>query len=151
MRKNLSLVLCCTLSAVVFHTCLQIEVWNYLAGGDVLPRPDGSKLRPWFGEDEQSWRRNNPDRTLAAGRPLTEEEQEAFREHSTYAKRHNKVVDWSRGMGLLQYLLAPVATVWSLVLMLTGKTRRARLVAALFSATNAISIVSMLYRGYFND
>jgi hypothetical protein len=155
MKKHISIILCAALSAVVLHTCIQIEVWNHLAGGNVLPNREGGKLRYSMGESEKGWRMyqsmRTQDESLKSDRPLTEEEQSHFREHSKHAKRRNNVVSWSRGMGTLQYLLAPLAIIWSVVLLFASKTRRARLLAGLLSATNVISIYLMLYRGYFND
>jgi len=155
MKKHVSIILCAALSAVVLHTCIQIEAWNHLAGGKVLPNREGGKLRYSIGESEKGWRMyqsmRTQDDTLESGRPLTEDEQSQFQEHSKHARRRNKVVSWSRGMGTLQYLLAPIAIIWSIILLFASKTRIARLLAGLLSATNAISIVSMLYRGYFND
>jgi hypothetical protein len=155
MKKHISIILCGALSAVVLHTCVQIEVWNHLAGGGALPNREGGKLRYSVGESEKGWRAyqsmHTQDESLRSGRPLTEDEQELFRERSKHARRRNKVVSWSRGMGTLQYLLAPIAFIWSVVLLFANKTRRARLLAGLLSASNAISIVLMLYRGYFND
>jgi len=155
MKKHISIILCAILSAVVLHTCVQIEVWNCLAGGDVLPNREGGKLRYSMGDSEKGWRAyqsvRTQDESLRSGRPLTEEEKKLFREHSKHASRRNKVVFWSRGMGTLQYLLAPAGIIWSVALLFAGKTRRARLLAGLLAATNTISIVSMLYRGFFND
>lgn len=155
MKKHLSIILCAALSVVVLHTCIQIEVWNHLAGGNVLPNREGGKLRYSLGESEKGWRMYHKmlthDESLESGRPLTEEERVLFHEHSKHARRWNMVVSWSRGMGTLQYLLAPIAIIWSIALLFASKTRRARLLAGLLSATNAISIVAMLNRGYFND
>jgi len=155
MKKHISIILCAILSGVVLHTCVQIEVWNHLAGGNVLPNREGGKLRYSMGESERGWRMyqsmRTQDESLKSGRPLTQEEQSQFREHSKHASRRNKVVSWSRGMGTLQYLLAPIAIAWSVVLLFASKTRRARLLAGLLSVTNAVSIASLLYRGYFND
>jgi hypothetical protein len=153
--KNISIILCGILSGVVLHTCVQIEIWNQLAGGNVLPNREGGKLRYSMRESEKGWRMYQSmrmqDGSLESGRPLTQEEQALFREHSRQARRRNKVVSWSRGMGTLQYLLAPIAIIWSFILLLASKTLRTRLIASVFSLTNAISIVLMLYRGYFND
>lgn len=155
MRKKISLILCGLISAVVLHTCLQIEIWNYFAGGNVLPNREGGKLRYSQGETEDGWRIYQSwitnDESLETGRPLTEEEQEIFQKQSKQAKRRNKVISWSRGMGTLQYLLAPLAIIWSVALLFTSKALRYRIFAGLFSVTNSISIILMLYRGYFND
>lgn len=140
---------------MVFHTCVQIEVWNHLAGGNVLPDREGGKLRYSWGASEEIWRAHQSmithDQSLKSGRHLTEQEKGLFLEHSKHASRRNKVVSWSRGMGTLQYLLAPVAILWSISLLLASKTGRMRLLTGLLSATNALSIVLLLYRGYFND
>jgi hypothetical protein len=154
MKKHISIILCGILSAVVLHTCVQIEIWNYLAGG-ILPNHEGGKLRYEIGESESSWRKwqsiRTKDESLRTGRPLTKKEQTAFLEHSKDAKRTNKVVSWTSDMGILQYLLAPIAMVWSAILLNSSKTRRATLFVGIFAITNAISIALMLYRGYFND
>jgi hypothetical protein len=155
MKNHITIILCAALSIVVLHTCIQVEVWNHLAGGNVLPNHEGGKLRYSMGESEKGWRvyqsMRTQDESLKSGRPLIEDEQALFREHSKHVERRNKVVSWSRGMGTLQYLLAPIAIIWSVVLLIASKTRRARLIAGLLTATNALSIVSMLYRGYLND
>lgn len=155
MKRNISLLLCGVLSAIVLNTCLQIEVWNHLAGGDVLPNREGGKLRYSIGESERGWRAyqsmRTQDESLRAGRPLTAEEHALFQKHSKDAERRNKVVSWSRGMGTFQYLLAPLAITWSVALAFRGPTRRMRLIAILFSLTNTMALASMLYRGYFND
>ena len=156
MSNRLSIILCGILSVVVLHTCIQIEVWNYLAGGNEIPNQEGGKLRYSYGESEKGWRtlrgRETRDPSLEAGRPLTIEEQQFFLAHQKKADRTNKVVSWSRGMGTLQYLLAPIAIIWSVgLVVVSSKTRRTRLAAGIFSLTNLTSIASMLYRGYFND
>ena len=155
MKKHISIILCTILSTLVLHTCVQIEVWNHLAGGNVLPNREGGKLRYSWGASEKIWRAHQGmithDESLASGRLLTEQEKVLFLEQSKHASRRNKVVSWSRGMGTLQYLLAPVAILWSVSLLLASRTGRLRLLAGLLSATNAISIVLLLYRGYFND
>lgn len=157
-KQNLSLILCGLLSLVVLHTCLQVEFWDYRAGG-VIPVPEGARLHPRIaGFDEDSWRKPEIEKrkldgkydeaeALASGRPLTPEEQAKFREDVAF----NTLVDWTRGMGTLQYVLAPTAAIWAFVLVFTSKTRRARVLAALFTLTNAVSVFFMLYRGYFND
>ncbi len=154
MNKHFSIVLCGILSTVVLHTCIQIEVWNYLAGGDVLPNREGGKLRHSI-ESEKGWRMmrgwRTQDPTLEAGRPLTNEEHQIFLDHQKYASRRNKVVTWSGGMGTLQYLLAPLAIIWSGGLVISGKSRTTRVMGGIFVFMNLICICSMLYRGYFND
>ena len=153
MKKPISLILCSILSAIVLHTCVQIEVWNFLAGGDVLPNWEGGKLRYSMGETEKGWRmfRAMQDASLESDRPLTQKERSEFQKHQKQVKRRNKVISWSRGMGTLQYLMAPIAVIWSVVLLFFSKPLKAKVLAGLFSLTNVVSIVFMLYRGYFND
>ena len=143
------------LSIVVINTCVHIEFWNYLSGGDVLPNREGGKLRYMIGETEGGWRRyhsiQTQDQSLLSGRQLTVEEKELFDEHSQIARNRNKVVSWSRGMGTLQYILAPIAFIWSVFLSFRAKKRRARLIAGMLTLTNALSVFFMLFRGYFND
>ena len=154
MNKRISIILCGILSAVVLHTCIQIEVWNYLAGGDVLPNREGGKLR-YSMESEKGWRMlrrsQTQDLTLEAGRPLTKEERQIFLEHQEHAQRRNKVASWSRGMGTLQYLLAPIAFIWSVGLVISSKSSTTRVTGGIFVFTNLLSIFALFYRGYFND
>lgn len=87
MKKHISIILCGILSAVVLHTCIQIEVWNHLAGGNVLPSREGGKLRYSIGESEKGWRlyeaMRTQDESLKSGRHLTGEEQVLFRNQDT--------------------------------------------------------------------
>ena len=137
------------------HTCIQIEVWNYLAGGKVLPNREGGKLRYAMGETEAEWRKlqsfNSQDFSLRSGRPLTEKELALFKEYSKKARRHNKVVSWSRGMGMLQYVLAPIALIWSLAGLIYFKSNKMKILTCFLLLSNFICLVVMFYRGYFND
>ena len=153
MKKHFPELLLAVLSLIVLNTCIQIEVWNWLAEGNMLPNREGGKLRYMTGTTEQGWRRRESrfDPSLKTGRPLTEQEQLQFAVHRKKAIRRNNVVSWTRGMGTLQYLLAPLAVFFSLVMVLARKNSKSKLFAGVCFMANGIAIAVMLYRGYFND
>lgn len=155
VARYVSVVLCGILSVVVLNTCLQIEVWHFLAGGNMLPNREGGKLRYSPFEREEIWRsaRSNEteDASLKEGRPLTSEERSIFEKVKDHACRWNKVVEWTRGMGTLQYLLLPVALCWSALLAFSRTVKGGRAVAWVCVFTNVISFISLGYRGYFNE
>jgi hypothetical protein len=155
VARYVSVVLCGILSVVVLNTCLQIEVWHFLAGGNMLPNREGGKLRYSPFEREEIWRsaRSNEteDASLKEGRPLTSEERSIFEKDKEHARRWNKVMEWTGGMGVLQYLLLPVALFWSALLTSRGTVKVERAVAWVCVFTNVISFISLGYRGYFND
>jgi len=108
-----------------------------------------------MGETEAEWRQlqiwNTQDFSLRSGRPLTEKELVLFEEYSKKARRHNKVVSWSRGMGMLQYVLVPIALLWSLIMFIHTKTYKIKIMACFLLFSNFFCLVIMFYRGYFND
>ncbi len=110
-------------------------------------------MRYMIGETEKGWRllQESFDPSLKTGRPLTEKERLQFAIHSKKAKRRNNVVSWSRGMGTLQYLLAPMALLFSLLMLIGRKNIKSKLFSGLCFMTNALAIAAMLYRGYWND
>jgi hypothetical protein len=150
MKFNFAMLLGLVLSLVVLNTALQIEYWNDQAGG-ALPNKEPGKLRgtstsEWLWRNEQA--RQTGDESLLTGRPLTPSEK-----HSLDMRRsspRNKLVDWTRGMGLLQYLLAPLAFGLSLVLALVCVEKRARVLFRFLTITNALAIFLMFFRGYYN-
>ena len=155
-KQTIALILCAILSAVVLNTCVRIEFWNQLAGGKVLPNREGGKLRYSPLSYEDLWRAHQSartrDPTLKAGRNLTPEEQALYQQESKRAKAWNKVVSWTSGMGLCQYILAPIAFIASVLLLYTSPGRRwMHRVSALLVLSNLLCIILMLYRGYLND
>lgn len=45
MKMNWVIILGIVVSLVVFNTAAQIELWNHLAKGGVLPNHEGGKIR----------------------------------------------------------------------------------------------------------
>jgi hypothetical protein len=54
-------------------------------------------------------------------------------------------------MGLLQYMLAPIAVFWSLKIAFTERSWRVRAMAVNCSVISLACIVVMLYRGYWDS
>ena len=154
-RKHASLVLCSVLSLMVLNTCVHIEAWNALAGGE-LPMEEPGKMRWDMNETERGWRyvhlsERHWDTPLEERRPLTRVEREQFQKDAEQAQRHNRLRWWTQGWGLAQYALAPIALIWSGILLLPRAGTRSRLLPGCLLLTNALSVISMLYRGYFHD
>ena len=58
--------------------------------------------------------------------------------------------EWLRGPGMLQYLLAPFATLLSFAFLCSQPQRSQRFVACLFCVTSAIVVALTFYRGYWS-
>ena len=98
MRIDVSTTLCGLFTAVVLHTCLQIEVWNCLAGG-VLPHKECGKIRVSMVTSETQWREMmwmaTHDAAWTNGRPLSSDERERMVASIRNANRRNAVKYWA--------------------------------------------------------
>lgn len=159
LRHPVALSLCGLLTLVVLAICTVVETLNHCAGGNVLPNREGGKLRLDLRATETGWRlaeagrRHDP--TLAEGRPLGSAERQAFHEQSRRAVYHNRLVSLTRGPALAQYLLAPLAGLWSVVgfarLRRVPGARVPKLLAGVFGLANTVCLVLLFHRGYFNS
>lgn len=158
--------LCLAVSAVVLNTCLQIEYWNARAGG-ILPRELPKEGNPkWRSaltgrlgrEAQERWiraRGMDPDlqsqeeigRQLA--RPLTEREEAEIEAWLSEGEIENRLHSWVAGFGLLQYLLAPIASAWAWTLRTRAQPKVIRSTVWVLRLTGPACVVAMLARGYF--
>lgn len=153
MKRKYRFISCGVLVAMATFICLYVEYYNYRAGG-MLPNHDGVKLR--YGVEkfiEPHWRRSHgyDDPSLLQGRELTAQEQAILAEETIKTRHSNRVVACTRSWGLLQYLLAPAALLWSVILLLTTKGLYPRIMALLMSSVSLACLYLLFYRGYFND
>jgi hypothetical protein len=149
------------LAALVLHTCLQIEVRNYLLGGflprDPSPEPGvyykwrvlGGRMaeRVWR---EQRRRSITQDPALPEP-PLSQQEK---RELEAFVAREEALASlkgWCEGMGLLQYLLAPLLLILSIAVAVTTRSWPCRAAALICWVVSAISTWSMLDKDYFGS
>lgn len=155
---------------VVAGTCAQIEIKNAEAGGFLprtLPEQGSPKWRHNPVHTEKRWRqmRADPDpaavtvsseqfrdiTTQLAEAALSPEETAQMRREVAQAKAENDLYFWVSTMGILQYLLAPMALVWSLVVAVSRRDRRRRAVAAIVATASAVSLLIMFCRGYYSS
>jgi hypothetical protein len=162
-RKRISFWLCLILTLVVVNTSAHIEYWNAKAGG-FLPYEGPYKWRWRWSAREGIERRIRRRRTYelspaewedesalraAYDRPLTREEEDEMYELIQEAIVNNELRGWVAA-GCWQYLLAPVALIWSIRLSLRLR-RGYRIASVLMGALVASCIFLMLYRGYLSS
>jgi hypothetical protein len=163
---------CLILTCIVVHTCVRIEVLN-ARSGYYLPRTDfGSGNPKWRVAAEKLVRLNeelmiarsrqadfqaaHPDEEISneaafKGPPYSPAEQATIDAEVDHNQRNSTLRDWVGGMGLLQYVLAPAALLWSLDIVISDRSRRGRVVAGLCGLLNLICIALMYYRGYWSS
>jgi hypothetical protein len=137
--RSASVLGCLILTGVVANTCLQIEYWNQRAGG-YLPRTDvrngivpkwciayeralskSEEQRIRYEQIERHRQKHGivspDDENRILGRPLTAEEERRIA-RAIDSNRPNTILrGWVGGPGLWQYVLAPGALIWSLVIV----------------------------------
>ena len=172
--SRLPLWICLATTVVVVHTCVQIEWWNYRAGG-ILPKDTRGPGNPkWREAAARSIRANfqhrikmqEYDRIIAERgrvtaaeevaletnpRPLTVTEQNELQRELDQRHTNSTLLSWVQTGGLAQYVLAPFAFVVSLVLLIRAATWRGRLGCGLLGVLSGGAIGAMLYRGYFTS
>ena len=129
---NKKVIWCLLLSLYVLIVCISIEVLNVKAG-HILPNKDDGKWRVLF-SPAMAWemtygpkdQNGNP-----VDRPLTHAEKIARKEFITQSGYEAILRDIVGSLGLLQYILGPIALVWALMLMRDAKIRWIRLVLIL--------------------
>ena len=161
-------------TVVTGHTCLQIEWWNYRAGG-LLPRDTGGPGNPKWREAAdrsirakiQRWIKTEEFERIIAEygritaeeekaletnpRPLTAAEQDELERELDQSHTNSALQAWLQTGGLARYALAPFALVMSLVLLVRAATCRGRLGFGFLGMLSGGAIGMMLYRGYFNS
>ena len=141
------------LAIVVLSICVQIELLNH-AADSYLPRKDSGKWRQSFFLSEEMWRQyynsKMGDEALL-NRPLTADERNQMQKDVSYAKDKNALLGMVSSFGLLQYILAPLSLIWSFTIAKRNANIAKRILSALFVISNFISIVLMVYRGYFTS
>lgn len=172
MKSRLAFFGCFLLTVIVVHTCIRIEVLNAL-NEYYLPRTD-------FGEGNPKWRDatqtsllislehriaderlsefvvKHPTKSVTnvaqfTGPPYSQEEQNLIdKELADHALRA-ELYAWVSCMGLLQYVLAPVAFVWAIALIIFDRSIFFRVASSVFAVSVAASIWLMIYRGYFTS
>lgn len=135
---NISFWLCMGLTAIILHTCLQIEYWNMRAGF-FLPSEIAVTGNPkWrYAHADEHYREylakhirlasvagqakmSESDYQKAMDRSLTGTEKNMIEQTIARNKILNTLRSWVGDMGLLQYLLAPIGVFWSLRLKTSG-------------------------------
>lgn len=86
-----------------------------------------------------------------SGPPYTNAEQALIDSEIARNTLELELRDWVTGMGLIQYLLGPVALILSLLLLWHSDTFVARIAFVACTVSNSISIYLMIYRGYFES
>lgn len=150
-------VICGVLTLIAVHTCVRIEIYNYRMGG-YLPRQEPGKWRFHSAEAERKMMEMRL-RTQAEsdGVPfvLTEEQKRQLDEAEAKARPKatldNDFHDFVELWGLLQYLVAPLATLLGFGLLIERTaTKRARKLGGLMFALALPCVILMFYRGYFS-
>jgi len=172
--NRLAVWICVTATIVAVHTCLRIEWLNHRAGG-LLPRDIVGTGNPKWREGADRAIRaafhrrislQEDDRILADHgrvtaederaldenpRPLTEIQQKELQRELDQSHANSALRHWVQTWGLLQYVLAPLAVVLSLVLLIRAPSWRGRLGFSLLGTLSGGAVVLMLYRGYFTS
>ena len=163
---------CLILTCVVVHTCVRIEILN-ARYGYYLPRTDFGSGNPKWRVAADSLARRDFERSIAMERQAKFAEEhpgEPIPEHTEFIgppysasqqteleaildqnQRRSALYDWVRGMGLLQYALAPAALFWSVDIARIERSRSGRIAAGFAALLNLICIALMFYRGYFTS
>lgn len=165
---------CLAATVVAIHTCIQIEYWNYRAGG-FLPRDIPSQgNQKWRVAADRSIRihfqnrinMKDFERILAERgkvtaeesaaietnpRPLTSAEQDELERELNESHTKSILNEWVSGWGVVQYVVAPLAFVSSLILLIGATSRSTRTGFAAMTALSGVTICFMLYRGYFTS
>ena len=171
-HSKLKLAACCLLTVTVLHTCLRIEVLNR-RNGFFLPRSIPSTGNPkWRVAAEQlnfidlqravALDRMNafiaqhpaepvPSIEELSGPPYTPSEQAMIDTEMDRNRLNSELRDWVSGMGLIQYLIAPMALLLSINLYCGTGNRTVRLASIACILSNAASLYLMFYRGYFTS
>jgi hypothetical protein len=85
------------------------------------------------------------------GPPYTDAEQASIDTAIARNTLNSQLRNWVSGMGLLQYLLAPIALLSSLVLFRGTENRAVRFASVACAVSNMTSMYLMVYRGYFTS
>ena len=169
---KLKIAACCLLTVTVLHTCIRIEVLNR-RNEFFLPRSIPSTGNPkWRVAAEQlnfmalqrtvaldrmdAFIAQYPDEPVPSieelsGPPYTPSEQAMIDTEMDRNRLNSELRDWVRGMGLLQYLIAPMALALSISLYCGAPTHTVRLASIACIFSNVASLCSMFYRGYFTS
>ena len=172
MRSRLAIIGCLLLTAVVVHTCVRIEQLN-AKNSYYLPRTDFAGGNPkWrystikgtmyglnneFAEERMiAFSKSRSERPLPEfqqfiGPPYSENEQRRIDAKLANNSLRNELHDWVESGGLLQYLLAPVAIVWAIMIFWSQRSLFSRLLSGASAMCAAVSIGFMLYRGYLTS
>lgn len=151
-KKNISFWLNVVLVFIVLCICIEIEIYNYAAGG-YLPRKDNDgKWRQILFVSEDMWRkiysREKDDETLLH-RLLTKDERDQMEKEVSHAHALNSLRGSVNTFGLMQYFFAPLSFVWSLLIAFRSSDRINKVVSTFFIVSSSICIFMMFYRGYF--
>ncbi|QDV61054.1 hypothetical protein [Crateriforma conspicua] len=172
MRSKAKIVCCLLLTAIVLHTCIRIEVLN-ARNGHFLPRAHPAAGNPKWRVVAPTLLARSLERTIAIDRltshvsqhpnypepgieefigpPYTDAEQALIDTEIARNKLSFQLRDWVSGMGLLQYILAPVALLSSLVLMRGTENLAVRFASVACAVSNVTSMYLMFHRGYFTS
>jgi hypothetical protein len=149
------LVILYVLALVVAFIAARVEYLN-AAAGDYLPRTglqDVGKWRTAF-LDEKRWRLTYGPRDESGapvGRKLTADERRQMESDIARVNANDRLRDWVRSAGLLQYLLLPALVVATLIALGTRPTLRRIAALAPVVAIIVFASASLWYRGYFSS
>ncbi|MCE9554464.1 MAG: hypothetical protein K8T91_13945 [Planctomycetes bacterium] len=82
---------------------------------------------------------------------FTEAEQQRIAAEMKRARVDSDLHSWVAGMGLLQYLLAPLLLILSILLFLKSRRMELKSGGAVFGAIACVAMICMVYRGYFTS
>lgn len=168
MLSKLTIIGCLLLTAFVVHTATRIEHLNVICGM-FLPLPTETSSSQWripelhhvlnYVDTQIASRRfnqytaDNPDKELPAedsfvGAPYSAAEQ-AWIDRSVYEHAaHIRLRWWVVNLGAVQYLIAPLAFVWSIGNFLAIPKTQYRIVSVTSALLAFAAIFLMFFRGY---
>ena len=150
-----ALVILYLLAFVVAFIAARVEYLN-AAAGHYLPRNDPRDVGKWRTTflNEERWRRLYGPRDTAGApvvRDLTPDERRQMESDIARMDANDRLRDWVRSAGLLQYLLLPILIMATLAATSARLTRRRILAILPIAAVIVFASASLWYRGYFSS
>lgn len=164
MTSKIALISCVVLTAVIVITAARIEQLNILCG-HVLPLQQERWILPDREEfaalvERQIARRRlefargerpndtHPELEQFEGPPYTEEEKERKASQAAVYESHRHLHWWLSGMGILQYVLAPIVMLWALCNIFLHKHISLRILNGSCAVLSFGAIFLMFLRDY---
>ncbi|MCC6510246.1 MAG: hypothetical protein IT423_14170 [Pirellulaceae bacterium] len=168
MWTRWTIIGCVVLTALVVHTAIRIEHVNVLSN-TYLPRSPGEAQQEWvlpelsqvleYVDHQIAIRRadayamTHPGTAIPAnseflGAPYTEDEQNWIDRSKRDFASHTELHWWVTNFGSPQYLLAPLAFIWSVGNFLTVRKNTVRVLSTACALMAFGAIFLMIFRGY---